>query len=98
MNSWMSIIAPQRQAARIGTGLRDREAGAQQRVGTQTALVLGPVECDQHRVDVALVLRVHAQQGIGDVVVDRVDRLGDALAQIAILVAIAQFHRFVRTG
>ena len=98
MRGHATHIAPQRQAACIGTGLRDREAGAQQRVRTQAALVLCPVERDQHRVDVALVLRVHAQQGIGDVVVDRVDRLGDALAQITILVAIAQFHRFVRTG
>ena len=46
----------------------------------------------------ALVLGVHAGERIEDLAVDGVDRLLDALAEVARLVAVAQLDRLVRAG
>ena len=48
---------------------------------------------------IALILGIEgADQEIAQFGVDRLDRFQDALSEIAILVAIAQFHRLVRAG
>ena len=49
-------------------------------------------------VDGDLVFGIHAGQRIEDLAVDGRDRLGDALAEIARLVAVAQFDRLMRAG
>jgi len=64
----------------------------------EPALVVRAVELDQQPVDAALVLRVHAGQGVEDLAVDRVHRPADALAAIAALVAVALLHRLVGAG
>ena len=91
-------IGIERQAAGIGCGLRHREAGAEDRVRADAGLVFGAVQFDHRHIDIALVFGVEAEQAFGDLAVHRVHRLGHALAQIARLVAIAQFDRFVRPG
>ena len=49
-------------------------------------------------VDRGLVLGVQADERVEDFAVDGVDRLAHALAAVALLVAVAQLHRFVRAG
>ena len=49
-------------------------------------------------VDADLVQRVHADQLVGDLLVDVVDGLGDALAEEQLLVAVAQLPGFVDAG
>ena len=49
-------------------------------------------------VDEALVGRVHTDDGRGDLLVDVLDRLEDALAAVALGIAVAEFERLVLTG
>ena len=72
---------------------RDRERDAEDRVGAEAALVLGPVELDQDPVEQRLVARVGAAHFLGDLAVDVGDGLQDALAAVALLVAVAQLQR-----
>ena len=96
MRGGAAEVAVERQAARLGGGLGRRQRHAEDGVGAEAALVPRAVELDQRRVDAALVLRVHAGERVEDLAVDRVDRLLDALAEVARLVAVAQLHRLVR--
>ena len=91
-------IAVERQADADGGGLGGGEADGQDRVGAEPLLVLGAVELDHRRVERGLVERVEAGDRVGDLAVDRVDRPGDALAEIAALVAVAQLDRLARAG
>src|SRR4029078_10947049 len=56
------------------------------------------VERDQGFVDLGLSFRVHAPDRVEDLAVDGIDRLAHALAEVAFLVALAQFDRLMRTG
>ena len=78
--------------------LRGGEAHGQDGVGAEPLLVLGAVELDHRRVERGLVERVEAGDRVGDLAVDRVDRAGHALAEIAALVAVAQLDRLARAG
>jgi hypothetical protein len=53
---------------------------------------------DHRLVDLALVQRVHAHQLFGDHVVHVLHGLLHALAEVALLVAIAQLYRLVLAG
>jgi hypothetical protein len=89
-------IAVQRQPERFRRRLCDRQAHAQDRVGAELALVVGAIKRDQLGVDVGLVLRLEADDGLGDWAVDRFHRLADPLAAPAALVAVAQLHCLMR--
>ena len=91
-------IAVERQAARVGGRLGDGEADAEDGIGAEPGLVVGAVERDHRRVDLGLVLGLHLDHRLGDLAVDRVDRLLDALAEPAALVAVALLDRLVRAG
>ena len=54
-------IAVERQAARLGGRLGHRQADAEDRVGAEPRLVRRAVERDHRRVDLGLVLGVHAR-------------------------------------
>jgi hypothetical protein len=73
-------VAPQRQAllhrGRVGGGERD----AEDRVRAEARLVRRAVELDERAVEALLVRRVAAGDRLGDLAVDVLDRLGDALA------------------
>ena len=62
------------------------------RIALAPSLVLlgGTVRGDQRGIDSALVEGIEAHDGIGALVVDVLDGLRDALAQVATLVAVAQ--------
>jgi hypothetical protein len=91
-------ITIEREAACVGRGFRCGEADAEDRVGAEAALVRGAVEVDHRLVEFALVLGIEADEQVGDFAVHRCDRLGDALAEIPALVAVAQFDRLMRAG
>ena len=90
------LIQGQAQAVcgSVGCG----HGNAQDGVGAQIALVLRAVQFQEQRVQCGLVHDVHAYDGRCDDVVDVIDSLLYALAAVALLVAVPQFHRFVDAG
>ena len=91
-------VAVERLAARRGGRLRDAKRYAEDRVGAEPALVGRAVERNQRLVDFHLLLGVHAADRVEDLAGDGGNRLLDALAEVARLVAIAQLDRLVRSG
>jgi len=91
-------MAPEREPERDRGRLGGRERDAEQRVGAELALVVAAVGLDQRRVDVCLRQRLLADQRFRDRPFDVLDRLLDALAEVARLVAVAQLDRFVLAG
>ena len=83
-------ILVQRQARRLGSGAGDGQRHAQDGVGTELGLVGGTVRGNQRGIDGALVEGVEAHDGVSALVVNVLDGLRNALAQVAALVAIAQ--------
>jgi hypothetical protein len=83
---------------RLGGRARHRHRNCQDRVRSQAAFVLGAIERDHVAVDHGLLLGFHAYERWSDFLVDVAHRLARALAEVARLVAIAQFHRFVLAG
>ena len=79
---------------RLGAGQRHAEDG----VGAEPALVRRAVEIDHDLVDQDLLLDRHVAERLEDLAVDGLDRLLHALAEIARLVAVAQFDRLMRAG
>ena len=77
-------VAEQRQARRIGGGLRDRERDAEDRVRTKTRLVRRSVEIDHDLVDQALLGSVEAHDLRRDLFLNRGDGEFDALAEVAL--------------
>ena len=73
-----------------GCGAGNGQRHAQNGVGTELGLVGGTVRGDQRGIDGALIEGIEAHDGIGALVVDVLDGLRDALAQVAALVAVAQ--------
>ena len=92
-------IAVERQvigqrAAALADGERDAEDG----VGAEPAFVGRAVERDHGFVDLDLRLGIHAGERVENLAVDRLDRVAHALAEIALLVAVAQLDGLVRAG
>ena len=83
-------VLVQRQARRLGSGAGDGQRHAQDGVGTELGLVGGTVRGNQRGIDGALVEGVETHDGVSALVVDVLDGLRNALAQVAALVAIAQ--------
>ena len=77
-----------------GGGLRDGDRGAEDGVRAKPPLVVAAVERDERLVDLRLTGRVETDQRVADLRVDVVDRLGDALPEIARLVAVTELDRF----
>ena len=91
-------VLVQRQARRLGSGAGNGQRHAQDGVGTELGLVGGTVRGNQRGIDGALVEGVEAHDGVSALVVDVLDGLRDALAQVAALVAIAQLASFESAG
>ena len=91
-------IAVKRQAGSISGGLGDGQRNPQNGIGAELCLVGRAVQLDHRLIDGDLVLGLHAGQRIKDIAVDGRHRLGDALAHVTGLVAIAQFHRLMGAG
>ena len=90
-------VAVQRELGLVGRRLRRGERHAEDRVGAEAALVVGAVEGDELVVEEALVGGVEADDGVGDLGVDVLDRGAHALAAVA-LAAVAQLDGLVGAG
>ena len=91
-------IVVEADAQALSGGLGAGQGGAQDGVGAQTALVGGAVELDHGLVDGSLIQHVHAHQALGDLVVDVLHGVEDALAQVAALVAVPELTGLVDAG
>jgi hypothetical protein len=96
--STFAQVAVQGQARGLGGGLGHGHAHPEDGVGAQRRLVARAVEAAEQAVDLLLATSVHAEQFGGDSLVDVGDRLGHALAQIDVLVAVAEFTGLVLAG
>ena len=79
---------------RLGYG----EADAEQGVGAQVALVVAAIEVDQVMVDADLVEDVHAHELLGNRGVHVLNGTQDALAEVAVRLAVPKFDGLVDTG
>jgi hypothetical protein len=91
-------ILVKRDAEEVGGGAGYGHGYAEQCVGAELGLVLGPVEVDHCSVDVHSFECVQAANLRGDGGVDVLDGLEDAFTEIALLVAVAEFHGLVLAG
>ncbi|MNT44448.1 hypothetical protein D3C72_1809750 [compost metagenome] len=91
-------IAVQRQARFFGGSLGNGHGDGQDGVGAQARFVFRAVQVDQGTVQESLLIGVQAHDGFGDFGIDVLACLQHALAEVALGVAIAQFHGFARTG
>jgi hypothetical protein len=91
-------VAIERQVLAGGRGVGHGQRDAQNGISAQPALVLGAVQLDHGLVDAALVGRRPANDSVGDLFIDRLDRTQNPLAAIALLVAVALLPRLMDTG
>ena len=91
-------VAEQAQLGRGRGGLRDGERDAEDRVRAEVRLLRRAVEVEHLLVDGALVARLVPDDLGEDPLLDVVDGLLDALAAVALRVAVAQFVRLERAG
>ncbi len=91
-------VFEKRRADGGGGGVGVGEGNAEEGVRAELLFVLGAIEFDEGLIERDLIERIHAAQGGGDVIVDRIDGLGHALAEVAFLVAVTEFPSFVLAG
>ena len=90
-------VAPQRDTGVGRGGLGGGQGDPEDRVGPQTTLVVGAVEVDQGTVQSLLVAGVEPLRRFGQLAVDVVHRLTNALAPPC-LAAVAQLHGLELAG
>ena len=91
-------VAVEGQISRDSCGAGYGQRGAEHRVRTDAGLVVGAVEFDERLVDETLIVAFESDDDFVDFVDDGVDGLGDALAQVALRISVAQLHGFELTG
>ena len=91
-------VAVQWQPARRSCSLSYRQADTKNGIGAKPRLVFGAVQFNHYMIDVALVFGVDPKQGLGNFAVYAGDCLEHTFTEIALLVPVTQFDRFVRTG
>ena len=90
-------VLVERKTGFLGCRASGCQRNAQDGVGAEAALVVRAVKRDHGIVDSALVFGVVADELVGELRVHMVDCSLDALAQIAVLVAVAQLDSLERT-
>ena len=91
-------VLVQRQVRARGRGACDGKRRAQDGVCAQATLVGGAVRRDHRAVHGALVGSLHANQKLADLAVHVRDGIEHALAQVAVLVAVAQLNGLELAG
>ena len=91
-------VAVQRQAGLFCSGAGHGHGDSQHGVGAQAGFVFGAVQVDQGFVQEGLLGCVQTQHSFQDFGIDVFNGLEHALAQVARLVAVAQFDGFARAG
>lgn len=86
------------QPVRRGGGARHGQRHAQHRIGAESAFAWCAIEIDHHRVDLGLLVGIHAEQRIAQLDVDALHCLPDAPPEKAAGIAVAQFGRFARAS
>ena len=91
-------VAIERLAEVLGGGFGAGHRHGQDRVGAQVGLGRRAVQLDHEPVNLDLIRNLHADQLGADLLVDVCDCRQNALAEIALGVAVAQFDSFVLAG
>ena len=91
-------ILVQRQARRLCRSAGNGQRYAQNGVGAELGFVGRAVGGNQRGVNGTLIEGIEAHDGIGALVVDMLDGLRNALAQVTTLVAVAQLASFESAG
>ena len=91
-------VAEERQVGGVGGGAGHREADAEDGVGADLLLVGAAVDGEHLGVDEALLAGLEAEELGAELVDDRVDGLLDALADVAVLVAVTSLDGLEGTG
>ena len=84
-------VLVQGKLRRFGCRLSAGKRCAQNGVCAERTLVVGAIDLEHRRVDSALILGLEADKGLSDFLVDMGHSVQNALAHIAMRVAIAQF-------
>ena len=91
-------VAVERELERVGGGAGAGHGDGEDGVGAELGLVLGAVDGDHGGVDEALVGGVHAGEFGGEDGFDVFDGVEDALAEVVVLVAVAELDGLVLAG
>ncbi len=91
-------VPVERLAAGLGGGVGDGHGGAEHGVGAEPALVLRAVQVEEEVVELGLLERVHALEGILDLGVEGLHRAQHPFALVALLVPVAQLEGFAAAG
>ncbi|EXI73875.1 MAG: hypothetical protein AW07_02011 [Candidatus Accumulibacter sp. SK-11] len=91
-------VTVKRQTGLLGRRLGNRHRNREHRVRPEARLVFGAIEVNQRLVDERLFLGVETDDRLGNLGVDVLDRLQDALAEIAGGVTVTQLDRLARPG
>ena len=91
-------VTVERHLVQIRDRTRSRHRNRKNGVRAQTALVLCAIQFDHFLIERALIFGIFLNEGVRQLAVDVLDRLGNAFAQIARLVAVAQLNRLVLAG
>src|SRR5690606_5302416 len=91
-------VCIQRHALGLGSGLGSGQGDRENGVGAQLGFVLGTIQLNHGAIQTGLIQRITADQQFTDGTIDIGNGFQYALAQVAALVAIAQFQRFTGTG
>ena len=85
-------VLVQRETGGLGSGLGAGQRHAQDGVSAQSALVVRAVQLQHHVVDSALIVGFETDERVGDLIVHMANGIQRALAQITLLVAVAQLN------
>ena len=91
-------VLVERKVGRVSGSVSGGQGDTEDGVGAQLALVVRAVELDHDLVDDALLAGVAAEHLLGDLLVDVLNSLENALAGVALLVAVAQLNGLELTG
>ena len=91
-------VPEERDAQHVGRRPCRGQGDAEDRVGAELGFGLGSVHLQQERIQAVLVQRIVAEELRRDDLIHVGDRLANALAEIALLVAVAQLDGLVFAG
>ena len=98
MSPHTTNIAIQRETQRIRSCFGNRQRSSQNRICTQLGFIGSAVQIDQCLIDFHLLGSIHADNFVGNYLVDIFNRFLGSFSKIALLITVAEFQRFMNTG